>query len=377
MKDVYANALLNISADDASDSTVGLIPRSRDLVAGRPVHESSIYASRKFAQIDSSGLSHEPRSSDISADSVLNTRAWVLQERMLSPRILHFQAYELAFECDTHIKCECTINLRPANRRPFRIIRYGESDPEEAEIHGHNLMTSNIWGIVVYNYTGLVLTYESDILNAISGLAQELASHLSKNNVAGLEQRNYPGVSCGDLLDHPQRLGDEKGTFHRGLGHLYMDQRSSCLTWKSPTPTTMGCQASHCILKDSPTTGSRSKKINCQYLPITDFRDSNRCMMFVSGQMIKVPLKHDVFDFAQREAAFDAHLKPYLSHNSNGSSVFESQTYLNIDVREEDELTGDVCYLLFVAFGTNIFFSVLNAVGTNSVSNSVRPYYGG
>lgn len=201
MQEVYTNALLNISADDASDSTKGMIPRHRALVAGRLIDESGIYASRKLGRMDSSKLSHELRDSSISEDYNLTTRAWVLQERMLSPRILHFRAYELAWACDTHIKCECSTAPRRADQRTFRILhdRAGVHECDGSEdsddvivINGHSLPKSTIWGHLLYTYTGLALSHEADILNAIDGLASRIAQYTSKAYVAGLWIEDFP-----------------------------------------------------------------------------------------------------------------------------------------------------------------------------------------
>jgi hypothetical protein len=38
---------------------------------------------------------------------LLMTRAWILQERLLSSRVLHFGYYELFFEYQTTVLCEC------------------------------------------------------------------------------------------------------------------------------------------------------------------------------------------------------------------------------------------------------------------------------
>ena len=34
-------------------------------------------------------------------------RAWVYQERLLSPRVIHFTNSETQFECQTSCECEC------------------------------------------------------------------------------------------------------------------------------------------------------------------------------------------------------------------------------------------------------------------------------
>ena len=86
-----------------------------------------------------SGLSHVAAYSK--AENPTYTRAWVLQQRILLPRILHFCAGEVAWECNTHIKCECTIVSREANQRTIRQL-ITQKFPE-------NHCKENVWlGIV-------------------------------------------------------------------------------------------------------------------------------------------------------------------------------------------------------------------------------------
>lgn len=39
-------------------------------------------------------------------ESPLHKRGWVLQERLLSPRLLYFTRAQILFECDIHKRCE-------------------------------------------------------------------------------------------------------------------------------------------------------------------------------------------------------------------------------------------------------------------------------
>ncbi|KAH9210956.1 heterokaryon incompatibility protein-domain-containing protein [Leptodontidium sp. 2 PMI_412] len=88
MQDIYAHATLNIPADAATDPTIG-----EDMTVNKP---GDVHAARGGCLVlDTHGLSHIPRDSP-AEEHVLRRRAWVLQERTISRRILHFCKYELA-----------------------------------------------------------------------------------------------------------------------------------------------------------------------------------------------------------------------------------------------------------------------------------------
>jgi hypothetical protein len=191
MQDVYANAVVNLAANDAIHSTrglggmelnkkfldgveVGLLPTG-DPVYARPLRQNT----------DSSGVSHVPNG--LSITHVLNTRAWVLQERMLSPRILHFSAFEIAWKCDSQVKCECSLEPREQKIRAFRtqIIRPPSSGSD----------VTKSWCGLVETYSTLDLTFQSDKMRALAGLASRAAKCWSKSYVAGIMGRRSAWLS--------------------------------------------------------------------------------------------------------------------------------------------------------------------------------------
>ncbi|KUJ16587.1 uncharacterized protein LY89DRAFT_571485, partial [Mollisia scopiformis] len=158
MQDIFANAVINISADDSLDTID-----------------------------DSCGLSHTKDGHQ----HILRTRASVLQERMLSRRILHFSAYELAWECDTNVRCECSSHIRPASQRPMRkCIREQNSDAPT------NINYNNLWSDICSTYSKLNLGRDFTTLNTIAGLAFRVGERSSKTYVAGLWKEDLP---CGLL----------------------------------------------------------------------------------------------------------------------------------------------------------------------------------
>lgn len=100
MEDVFAKAYCTIAATSAENSWDGFLLResvgnAAKLVDGSTDPQVSIYV----CELDR----------DFGADVIagaLNRRAWVLQERALSPRIIHFTAGQTYWECGSVVRYE-------------------------------------------------------------------------------------------------------------------------------------------------------------------------------------------------------------------------------------------------------------------------------
>ena len=91
MKNVYTYSYLTIAAAGGNDSHHGLFPREQD--------ENSHDKEREFVRCARHYLW---------TSSVLFTRAWVLQERLLSVRTLYFYEDEVLMECPSNVRCQCS-----------------------------------------------------------------------------------------------------------------------------------------------------------------------------------------------------------------------------------------------------------------------------
>jgi hypothetical protein len=94
MGHIYANCYVNLAASPATDSSQGLYyPRSKAFCAPLEVQIQS----ETFHLVTTT-----PTESIV--DWKLNTRAWVLQERLLSPQVVHFRQTEVFFECSQDLR---------------------------------------------------------------------------------------------------------------------------------------------------------------------------------------------------------------------------------------------------------------------------------
>ena len=121
--------------------------------------------------------------------SPLSRRAWVLQERLLSPRTLHYTKTQLFWECRESKACENSPHPYPKiHTIPFEPSRYLDSKPELAGINAEPLYRH--WPEIIEKYTDTLLTKPEDKLVAISGLARQVYSVTKDKYCAGIWREN-------------------------------------------------------------------------------------------------------------------------------------------------------------------------------------------
>ncbi|KAI0813430.1 hypothetical protein GGR55DRAFT_703415 [Xylaria sp. FL0064] len=160
MGDVYSFAYLTIAASSATSSLDGFLERSKHrrcatvATTDGPLHLAE--AIDNFVE-------------DVE-DGILNTRGWVLQERALSRRIIHFTSTQMYWECGNGVHCETLTQLR--NPRSQFL-----GDPDFPR-QGLSYFKDERIRLVQYLYTmycGLNLTKASDRSVAINGILKRLS----------------------------------------------------------------------------------------------------------------------------------------------------------------------------------------------------------
>jgi Heterokaryon incompatibility protein (HET) len=137
-------------------------------------------------------------------DSPLLSRAWCYQEQLLAARMLHFHASELRWECRTKRACECG-GLGAA-------ITARENHPESsgarwtlplAAAHESADQLLVRWADQVGQYSIRNLTYETDRLVALAGVASTFQCEQLGRYVAGLWEK---GLLEGLQWERPSRM---------------------------------------------------------------------------------------------------------------------------------------------------------------------------
>ncbi|KNB14149.1 hypothetical protein FOXG_13073 [Fusarium oxysporum f. sp. lycopersici 4287] len=128
----------------------------------------------------------------------INKRAWVLQERSLSRRILCLGNEQLYWECDGQITAPLIANEASPNGLPS--ITQRES---LCSLSGTHSVRS--WNSLLEEYTARQLTYEEDRLVALSGVARAVAKLTGHTYFAGIWAESW----MLDLLWEPDRARPE------------------------------------------------------------------------------------------------------------------------------------------------------------------------
>lgn len=174
MCSIYENSYLTIAATSASDSSGGLpIRDNANFVRLRGCFASAVpfdlVGYRPPQTPISCRISSHPHPNQPDAlNPPLFGRAWVFQERILSPRVLHFNEEELMWECRTNVFCECQpatgLYLRSDLKQDYyRALNSGD----QSELRPQ-------WHYMVHEYSSLSLSNGTDKLPALSGLAKQL-----------------------------------------------------------------------------------------------------------------------------------------------------------------------------------------------------------
>jgi hypothetical protein len=163
----------------------------------------------------------------IKIEPILETRGWTLQEMLFSPRLLHFTASKLGWECRSQNRCKCQINpdsfSRTKNLPPGMFSSLSTRNPRE---------TQKLWRALVMDFTKRRLTFQADRLLAVSGLAAAMEQCTSGTYMFGVWKQ--------DLTRHLlwARIGD--GEYERPSISLALRQflgRSYALSWSwAPIP---------------------------------------------------------------------------------------------------------------------------------------------
>ncbi|KAF2492847.1 HET-domain-containing protein, partial [Lophium mytilinum] len=196
MRNVYSRAACNIGATAATNSDGGLF-FNRDPAVFLPRRIQGSWApspNSENSKFPSAG-SYYCDNQDVWFDNVekapLNKRAWVSQERYLSPRILHFGARQVFWECQ-HCKAS---EVYPGGLPKWAMLTW--SDDASSLARPHEIYY--LWAVFRISYTECEMTKEEDKLVAIRGIAQDVTEALDDNLVAGLWRNRIIEELCWSM----------------------------------------------------------------------------------------------------------------------------------------------------------------------------------
>lgn len=186
MASVYSGSYITISALEGRDSESGILNIRDDQSV--KVSKSCF---RNCFRPKATYIRPQPRHLvEILTDAALNQRAWVLQERILAPAILHYANDQMIWECRTVCASE---SGETRSSHPFlKLVADGtlfRHKPDSSNL------TYDIWMSLVEDYCRRGLTFRSDKFSAISGLTRGLSQ---RDNLT--EGSYMAGLWQGDIL---------------------------------------------------------------------------------------------------------------------------------------------------------------------------------
>lgn len=204
MGSVYANTQFTIATDTSAGPNAGCFNKPQENGNGicRPwcritstLHDgspSTLYFHRKPRL-------QFPHNHPWPVDrGVLNTRGWTLQERILSPRILHYNNEQLFWECREGFQAEDALSqwyndFGPGLTMPSTVVERisSQAADESSEPPRPEQSTLVQWySKIATEYSKRHLTYNTDKYIAIAGLAQCFSPRLQSPYVAGIWLQN-------------------------------------------------------------------------------------------------------------------------------------------------------------------------------------------
>lgn len=175
MGNIYRNAVLTIAAASSKSSKISFLapqprpePPTLDVVFTDRTQKS--YDLKAVRQLED----HEPH---WPSSGPLHRRAWCYQEYLLSRRIITYNNDEMVFRCRLGSTCQCQQRLcAPPNE--IRMLY----DP--ASFDKTDLLAS--WFEIVLNFSGREITFDSDRLAALAGIASTLQKATGWTYIAGI-----------------------------------------------------------------------------------------------------------------------------------------------------------------------------------------------
>lgn len=171
MSSVYSHAYCTIAASASKNGAEGLFRNAR-LSIDDSVHIRCSSKNGKSRAII--GMKEQDSWQDMYSSGFLHQRGWVLQERELSPRVLHFTSSQVLWECRTFKASEGW----PHSNFPHS--KYQELPPRILDtIQPENKQSIfDAWHSLVIDYSARSLTEDSDTLVAVWHRAHHRKIHI-------------------------------------------------------------------------------------------------------------------------------------------------------------------------------------------------------
>jgi hypothetical protein len=225
----------------------------------------------------------------------LFTRAWAFQERIMAKRTLDYHARELVWECQEMRRCECGESDRRGLDTPKK--RFADAFAElprlaATEQHGGTGRnpSQNVWLNLVETYSTLALTFTTDRLPALSGLAQVMAATQGGSYIAGFWQRDFPLALLWFPSPKGRTIGHESNCFQRDFTTKPRNREVPSWSWVSiEAPivfTSLDGYASTKVV-------AQVERIHAQTLTSDPYGQCGQGQLTITGPFVEAKLKYN------------------------------------------------------------------------------------
>jgi hypothetical protein len=187
MRQYYRDAYLTIAGLQSSDSHRGIF-HTRSGVPAAQLASISMAPDLFFRAC-------LPDTEAVFSNSVLNSRAWALQERLLSTRMLCYNDEEIFWECNScSLREGYKMNQISGDMHPLLSLSEGGDFKRILCKLSSSEDCLGIWYRLVTQYTRRSLTIQSDRLPAISGISSMFSSATGYCYICGIWKEDIQGL---------------------------------------------------------------------------------------------------------------------------------------------------------------------------------------
>lgn len=209
---IYARPIFSIAATDSTNSESGCFRGSNPLSRKR----CRVVSPNETILIFGSQSAEECNHNENIEESPLTKRGWVVQERMMSPRTIHFTKDEIIWECRERMFCESCSRI--TNNESTKLGRYcGKNILARTLRDGEGFETyqpsSDLWSILVTDCSKTEISNIDDKLTALAGIAQVISECLHLKALYGIWLECFiNGLFWQEVNGHTGRYDELKDT---------------------------------------------------------------------------------------------------------------------------------------------------------------------
>ncbi|KAF1844442.1 HET-domain-containing protein [Cucurbitaria berberidis CBS 394.84] len=174
MKDIYSGSVLNIAASDSSGSEGGCFPIKDSVV--QTFHLAQVEGPELVVKLQPGDTRH------LTKQTILSSRGWVLQEQLLSHRMISCMGDELHWECSEAYETEAGVHFSDHTSDMRGVPRMYQCPA--------NLQQDGMWRSWMVNFSERKFTFWNDRLPALSGIVENYQEITGDISILGLWRRS-------------------------------------------------------------------------------------------------------------------------------------------------------------------------------------------